>query len=641
MIAPTEAPGQVRYADSFTANSTTGGIQEAVDDLPTAGGKVVCSGKTYSTSSPIWVHTGVHLNGAGIGATIIQRTTGSYVQGSANFSGACVICGPKGSNGTEFSSGTHGTDITITDMTLDGNQSNFSSLTNADLTPVGIRASYVDGLIVDRVKVKNTLMTAFYFANITDFTISHIHADTVGQWATTSDRNGISLHVASKGSVSNFAFQTIGTGSQGVGDAEAITIESLNSVSIGPGSVDYAGIGIEFYGTTATDGRNITISNIAFRQIKSNLVRVVNLSHNLYQTAISNLVCECHSTLHNEGLISIAQNGPSVYDINFDNIVATNINALDTTTHLWIEILPGTALLRNRLRFSNITMSGKSGSVRTLDGGIYIFNPADSLFFSNILIKDVAGIGIYINSSTAGTQANLHFDNVVVDGANGYGCQIYQNAVATTTKEVYFNNCVMKDCAKQAGANAGWLLQAAFAGCSIDHVYLRGCRSFKTSGTSHLYGLSLSQSAGTLDNIIVENCDFRGTQTAELISSGTVTNFRCEGYYVGDIQAITAVGNTITLPSLIKHCAIRLTSDGNYTLTSAPTLANGGFEGQCITIINEDTAETITIQDQGGLANSNLRLSAATIALAPRDNIQLIWNGTIADWVQVAQTNVV
>ena len=101
-------------------------------------------------------------------------------------------------------------------------------------------------------------------------------------------------------------------------------------------------------------------------------------------------------------------------------------------------------------------------------------------------------------------------------------------------------------------------------------------------------------------------------------------------------QNITAVGATI----LANAAIVQLTADASYTLTSAPTIANGQ-DGQILIIMNVDTVDTITIQDQGTLALSNLRLSATTIALAPRDSIILVYSSTVGDWVQIGQTNVI
>jgi hypothetical protein len=95
-------------------------------------------------------------------------------------------------------------------------------------------------------------------------------------------------------------------------------------------------------------------------------------------------------------------------------------------------------------------------------------------------------------------------------------------------------------------------------------------------------------------------------------------------------QAITAVGNTITVASAYKT----ISANGNYTLTSTPTIADGQ-SGQVVTIRNVDTGtDVVTLQDQGTLASSNLRLGANTRALGPRDSIRLRYDSTVGDWVE-------
>lgn len=122
--------------------------------------------------------------------------------------------------------------------------------------------------------------------------------------------------------------------------------------------------------------------------------------------------------------------------------------------------------------------------------------------------------------------------------------------------------------------------------------------------------------------------------------SGATTNIgiRNASPYVATpstAQNITAVGNTI----LANAEVVQLTANNSYTLTSAPTIANG-VDGQLLTIVNVDSTDVITLQDQGTLASSNLRLSATTIALGPLDSIQLMYSSTVGDWIQIGQTNV-
>ena len=83
---------------------------------------------------------------------------------------------------------------------------------------------------------------------------------------------------------------------------------------------------------------------------------------------------------------------------------------------------------------------------------------------------------------------------------------------------------------------------------------------------------------------------------------------------------ITAASDTITPSAVI----MTLTADGDYTFSSTPTISNGS-DGQLLILINVDTTNILTFQDQGTLANSGLRLAANTIVLNPRDSIMLVY----------------
>jgi hypothetical protein len=94
-------------------------------------------------------------------------------------------------------------------------------------------------------------------------------------------------------------------------------------------------------------------------------------------------------------------------------------------------------------------------------------------------------------------------------------------------------------------------------------------------------------------------------------------------------QSITGVGVAF-LPTARIH---EFTSTGNYTLTVAPTIANGQ-DGEVVTLVNVGS-NTVTIQDQGTLASSNLRLTATTVAIGPRDSVTLYYSTDVGDWVQI------
>lgn len=100
-------------------------------------------------------------------------------------------------------------------------------------------------------------------------------------------------------------------------------------------------------------------------------------------------------------------------------------------------------------------------------------------------------------------------------------------------------------------------------------------------------------------------------------------------------QDITAAATAISVTAAVAQ----LTADGDYTLSAAPTIADGE-DGQVVTIVNVDATNIITLQDQGTLANSNLRLAANTVALGPRDSIKLMYSSAVGDWIQIGYTDV-
>lgn len=99
-------------------------------------------------------------------------------------------------------------------------------------------------------------------------------------------------------------------------------------------------------------------------------------------------------------------------------------------------------------------------------------------------------------------------------------------------------------------------------------------------------------------------------------------------------QAITAASQTITSTGTAHH----LTSDGAYTMTSTPTIADGQ-DGQIVILTNETALTRITLQDRLTLTNSGLRLGSPTRSLAPGDSIVLMYHGTLGDWLELAYAN--
>ena len=95
----------------------------------------------------------------------------------------------------------------------------------------------------------------------------------------------------------------------------------------------------------------------------------------------------------------------------------------------------------------------------------------------------------------------------------------------------------------------------------------------------------------------------------------------------------------VSAPIVANAEVVQVSTTTAANMTATPTVANGS-DGQILVIVNTG-ANAFTLQDQGTLGGSNLRLSAAGVALATRDSIILMYSSAVGDWIQIGQTNVI
>lgn len=149
------------------------------------------------------------------------------------------------------------------------------------------------------------------------------------------------------------------------------------------------------------------------------------------------------------------------------------------------------------------------------------------------------------------------------------------------------------------------------------------------SGTVNTYGCTI-----TIDDPQATNN--YGIRTRAYNASGENLALWTKGnikYEPLTTQVINAVGDTI----LANSALVVLNPDGDYTLTSAPTIADGTI-GQIMYIICDNAeANTVTVQDQDSLGSSNLQLGATSRAISGKDILTLIFDGT--DWIEQAYAN--
>lgn len=80
---------------------------------------------------------------------------------------------------------------------------------------------------------------------------------------------------------------------------------------------------------------------------------------------------------------------------------------------------------------------------------------------------------------------------------------------------------------------------------------------------------------------------------------------------------------------------------GPVTMTSTPTVTLGTVDGELCLMMGTHDTNTVTVQDNGSLAGSMLRLGAASRALGAGDSLLLSWDATLGFWTEVAFTALV
>ena len=312
------------------------------------------------------------------------------------------------------------------------------------------------------------------------------------------------------------------------------------------------------------------------------------------------------------------------------------IQSVPSATNI-LTITPTATVGANRrgiYLFPDWTTTHNFANVQAVTGSLR-HHPASGMIY---ITTYGLSFGCEVYGDAVASGATTH--NLLLQGT-GAGAYVY-HLVAAGTRTLNFDEIL--------GHASGITLQytgAGSAGTVTDAILYKGNWVFSTTGGS----LAVTNAKGLyLDNpasAVVVN--YYGIQIED---ESTATGLIYPIYQVGPngknyfgspmvynptaAQNITAVGNTI----LANGRIVQLTANASYTLTSTPTIADG-TSGQVVTIVNVDTTDVITIQDQGTLGSSNLRLTTTTFAIGPRDSITLMYNATVGDWVEIYRSNVI
>lgn len=164
-----------------------------------------------------------------------------------------------------------------------------------------------------------------------------------------------------------------------------------------------------------------------------------------------------------------------------------------------------------------------------------------------------------------------------------------------------------------------------------------------SSGTQTLMSLSAtinqSGTAGYTSILvnITETATGSGTKNLLNLQVGgasrySITNLGIPLYTPSATQTLLAANAISKDRGMIKVQG----NGGAVTLTSAPTIA-AGVEGEVIFIVGQSNANTVTVQDRGTLASSNLRLATTTRTLGNGDVLALVYDG--AFWSEMYYSN--
>lgn len=617
---------------------TTEGLQAAVDSLAGGKGKVKIGPGTLLTTTAIWLHSGCHIEGCGIGQTIIKRST--MADGDAANSGSVFAVSPFGSNGTICTSGTSASDITVTDLTFDGNSGSFGAVTQANLIPAGIWARFVDGIRILRCRSQNCLGDGFRMEFSRNVSLEGVETFNVGQWPISAAKNGVNFigdYVASGNWGYNYSLigaKILATGTAAAAkDAEAIQVSGIYLLTIDDVVVDDCDYVIECAPTLITVGAwgSWTISNVTATNALGYFFTFgigQSSGYTLEDVLIQNCTLSGHATLHDGGAINLTS-GNSAQIINkfhVRNCLFRRINTLDTTTRNWVDCQPANSGGYNDLSFTDCQFFGLSTSVRTgSEIGITLRAPLSNIVLTNVYLKDVAGRGIHISDNSnlaAPAVSDVVLHNVYINGSNDVGFRLIATSATSTgtLQNIRFVNCVAKDTSKVTTA-PGFQMNITQAGATFRQVYFDGCRAYRTAGVTMNFGLTLVRSAGTVDEISIIGCNFQVASASDgIFFDSGATNVR--------LIPIPGLG-----PAITAAATIQMPVDGNVFLVNGNTNITNGItvrvwdKGRTVVLVFTGTP---TVSDTG-----TSKLAAAFVASAD-DTLTLACDGT--NWYEMARS---
>lgn len=630
IVTSSEHLGQVRYADQFAAGgSSTGGIQEAINDLPSAGGVVQLSANTtYTISTAIDLEQGIWLRGGGP-STVISPSSSFPAPVSGESDGLIRTLNSGGA--PKYSLASLGNYNIISDLRFDGL---FSSLAR----PFD---NCIDLFGITDVMIRNVICEDGEKFGIT---ISHARrASVIGcvvrKFPDNVNSNGITIAgdndtptLGSNCVISGCMVEDIGTIGIDVQAMEGVTITGNNLRSCRYGIVlegDDDGSGVP-----GGQIRNITVGNNTLvgttdtNESSTTQDKIGIVLHMLTTTGGDNTDNEHYN-------INVVGNTIKDYDVAFEaagghwlfanNNIYNYGNGGASTPGISAGTVFGTAqkmsniaIVNNYLQQTTRATSGTVGAIQINNGTVGLID--NVVIRGNIINgQDVASggstqYGIYIQ--TVGDNWDIS-DNYFRGTTNNPLRVLTNNTASAAPTNWRIANNYFIDCIAKSGQAAATYISL---GDANNFTWSRISVAGNVAFDSNSQMTSLVENSGTgwagalhISGNIAKDAT---TEVANLIDPGDA--------FIGNTQAITAATDTILPTSGV----LLLNPDAGYTFSSNPTIADG-YNGQKIRLINI-TANALVFDDGLGIVLEG----SANQTLNQYDSIELMYLDSATEWVQ-------
>ena len=167
----------------------------------------------------------------------------------------------------------------------------------------------------------------------------------------------------------------------------------------------------------------------------------------------------------------------------------------------------------------------------------------------------------------------------------------------------------------------------------------------QTLGTSSLLFSNVYANASTIGAVGTANATGTGNATAptsQTVVGGLILSPSTVGTNPGG--ASFAIFGSTTIPYISSYETL-LASAAAVIVTAVPSISTRAVSGTgallptgSYLVLTSTSANTITLQSQGTLSGSGLRLGAATRVITVGNTLTLIWNATVGQWFEQSFT---